>query len=90
MPTVAEGSVEEVIARVLGALAVIAIDIEADCVWTGLLLSFTVTVKFAVPLAVGLPEIAPLLARLSPAGRLPELIDQVYGVVPPPALSVLE
>jgi hypothetical protein len=37
-----------------------------------------VAVKLDVPLAVGVPEIRPVLeARLSPAGRLPEVMDQV-------------
>jgi hypothetical protein len=39
--------------------------------------SVTVAVKLDVPLAVGVPEIAPLADRLRPAGRLPEVIDQV-------------
>jgi hypothetical protein len=44
-----------------------------------------------LPLAVGVPEIRPVLAaRLRPAGRLPELIDQERGDVPPAAMSVLE
>jgi hypothetical protein len=43
-----------------------------------------------VPAAVGVPAIAPELAvKDNPAGRVPELIDQVYGVVPPVAASVL-
>jgi len=44
----------------------------------GLVESATLTVKFEVPLAVGAPEMAPVLVfRVSPAGRLPTLIDQV-------------
>jgi hypothetical protein len=40
-----------------------------------------------LPLNVGVPEITPLEAiRLSPAGRLPEVIDHVYGVVPAAAV----
>jgi hypothetical protein len=51
---------------------------DTDLVWTGLLLSRTAAVKVNVPLAVGVPEITPLLAdKANPAGRLPELIDQV-------------
>lgn len=57
-------------------LAAIVIDVATDLVWIGLLLSFTVTVKLNVPLAVGVPEIVPVAAdRLSPAGKLPELTD---------------
>jgi hypothetical protein len=50
-----------------------------------------VAVKLKVPFAVGVPETRPVLgARLSPVGRLPEVIDQVYGVVPPVASRDLE
>ena len=41
------------------------------------------------PEAVGVPEIAPVLAlRLTPAGNAPAEIDHVYGVTPPLACSV--
>jgi hypothetical protein len=61
-----------------GAAAERVIEAADDMVWTGLPLSLTVAVKFEVPDAVGVPEIVPLVAaRVSPAGRLPELIDQV-------------
>jgi len=64
-------------------------DIEVVCV--GLEESATVAVKLKVPLAVGVPEIRPVLAvRLRPAGRLPEVIDHVYGIVPPVARRDLE
>jgi hypothetical protein len=57
----------------------------------GLEESATVAVKLKVPLAVGVPDIRPVLAaRLRPEGRLPEVIDQVYGVVPPVARRDLE
>ena len=53
--------------------------------------SFTCTVNDTVPVVVGVPEITPVDAtRLNPVGNEPELIDQVYGVVPPLACSVLE
>ena len=43
-----------------------------------------------MPLAVGFPEITPVDAvRLSPDGSEPELTDQVYGLLPPSALSVV-
>ena len=49
-----------------------------DLVWAGEPESATAAVKFAVPLAVGVPEIRPVdVFRLSPAGRLPEMKDQV-------------
>jgi hypothetical protein len=42
-----------------------------------------------VPTAVGVPPITPVEAfRFSPAGRLPAVTDQLYGVVPPVAASV--
>ena len=54
-----------------------------------LLTSCTVIVKLLVPEAVGVPVMAPLEAfRLRPAGRLPLVIDQVYGVLPPEAARV--
>lgn len=46
--------------------------------------SFTVTPKEKLPLTEGVPEIIPVAgARLSPAGRAPDVMDQVYGAVPP-------
>jgi hypothetical protein len=52
--------------------------IAADFVWTGLLLSLTLAVKVNVPFAVGVPEIAPVVAaRVNPAGRLPDVIDHL-------------
>jgi hypothetical protein len=51
----------------------------------------TVTPKEELPLPVGCPEMIPVDgARLSPAGRLPEEIDQVYGAVPPVACRAVE
>jgi hypothetical protein len=39
--------------------------------------SFTVTAIGKLPLAVGVPEITPVLAaRLRPEGRLPDVMDQ--------------
>jgi len=54
-----------------------AMEIAADWVCTGLLLSVTLTVKLEVPLLVGVPEMTPVDASVRPAGRLPEVIDQV-------------
>jgi hypothetical protein len=53
------------------------IDSCAEAICAGDPLSFTPIVNFAVPVAVGVPEITPVLERLSPAGRLPEAIDHV-------------
>ena len=53
--------------------------------------SLTVTLTVKLPLAVGVPETTPVVApRLSPAGRLPPVIDQVNGAVPPLMCRVLE
>jgi hypothetical protein len=58
--------------------AATVIVMPTDLVCTGLLLSLTVAVKLNVPLAVGVPEIIPLLpASVSPVGKLPEVIDHV-------------
>jgi hypothetical protein len=66
--------------------AATTIDADADLVWAGFPASVTVAVKLKVPLAVGVPEIWPVLVEsVRPAGRLPVLIDQAYGAVPPVA-----
>jgi len=52
-------------------------------------LSVTLTVKLDGPAVVGVPEIVPP-ERLSPAGSDPLATDQVYGGVPPVALSACE
>jgi hypothetical protein len=54
----------------------------------GELESVTCTVNDAVPAAVGVPEIEPALESVKPAFSEPEVIDHLYGVVPPAALSV--
>jgi len=62
----------------------------ADCVCTGLPLSCTLTVNVEVAPVVGVPEMVPLEASVSPAGRLPAEIDHVYAAVPPVAVNPLE
>jgi hypothetical protein len=80
-----------VVPAVAGGAAAKVIVITADFVCTGLLLSVTVKVKVDIPLSVGVPEIVPVVdAKVSPAGRLPEVIDQVYAGVPPLAVRVCE
>ena len=50
--------------------------------------SVTLTVKFAVPVAVGAPLSAPVaLFRVTPAGSAPEITLQEYGAVPPVAVK---
>jgi hypothetical protein len=64
-------------------------EIVADLVCTGLEESVTVAVTFTVIAVVGVPEMMPVVvARVSPAGRLPEVMDQLYGVAPPLAVRV--
>jgi hypothetical protein len=53
-------------------------------------LSVTFIVIDAVPAVVGVPEMTPLVLRVNPAGKVPETIVQVYGAVPPLAVSVWE
>ena len=53
--------------------------------------SVAVMVRFAVPLAVGVPLIAPVaVLRLRPGARLPAVMAKLYGAVPPAALMVAE
>jgi hypothetical protein len=70
---VPDGNAVVVIFRDTGAIVTA---IVADCVCTGLPLSWTDAVNVDVPAALGVPKIAPLAARESPAGRLPEITDQ--------------
>jgi hypothetical protein len=91
VPCVPEGKPDVVIARADDDAAAMAIERLTDLVCAGFPASVTVAVKLDVPLAVGVPEIRPVLEdRLSPAGRLPDVTDQVYGVVPPVAAIEFE
>ena len=58
------------------------------CVAVALELSFTWTVKFAVPAVVGVPLIPPVAASDRPAGSEPTVVDQVLLPTPPLAKSV--
>jgi len=49
----------------------------------GELESVTFTVNEAVSELVGVPLICPPLLSVNPAGKEPELNDQLYGAVPP-------
>lgn len=82
---VPELSAEEVIASALGETT---IEVAADAVCTGLSESVTVTVKLAVPLDVGVPEITPVDAAIErPLGNWPDDTAHRYGALPPVALS---
>jgi hypothetical protein len=64
---------------------------EAAAVAVAPRLSFTWTVKFEVPFAVGIPAISPVLGEmLSPAGSVPAVMLHVYGVDPPAATREVE
>jgi hypothetical protein len=52
--------------------------------------SVTFAAKVNEPDAVGVPEIVPAVERVRPAGREPEPIVQLYGLVPPDAVSEVE
>src|SRR5581483_3375876 len=52
-------------------------------------LSVTLTVKFAVPALVGVPDITPP-PRVRPAGSDPVATDQEYGGDPPDTVSACE
>jgi len=65
-------------------------DFVAVCA-VGVVESVTFAVKLKEPDVVGVPEIVPLAAdSVNPAGNAPELILQLYGVVPPLATKVVE
>jgi hypothetical protein len=52
-------------------------------------LSWTVIPKLLVPAAVGVPDSRPLEAfNDKPTGKEPEVTDQVYEPLPPPAEKV--
>ena len=55
----------------------------------GVVESVTFTVKLKEPDAVGVPEIVPADDNVSPPGKAPALMLQLYGVVPPLAASVV-
>ena len=63
----------------------------SDCVAVCAVESVTFAVKLNDPAVVGVPEITPVDAvRLNPAGSVPELMLQLYGVVPPLASIIVE
>src|SRR5260370_28571218 len=71
--------------------AATVIEVAADFVWTGLPLSLTAAVKLDVPVAVGVPEITPVVAaRVRPAGRPAEAIHHEEDQEPPLACQGLQ
>lgn len=85
------GRIYHVVPGPLGAATETVIDSAREAVSAGLLLSLIATVKFEVPVALGVPEIMPVEApSVSPAGRLPEETDHVYAGVPPLLTNCVE
>ncbi len=71
------------------AATVMLNDFVAVCA-VGAVESVTFAVKLNDPAVVGVPEIVPLdTASVRPAGSVPELMLQLYGVVPPLATNVV-
>ena len=63
--------------------------IDSDFEFVVLFASVTRIVKVDVPVEVGVPEITPVDEfKASPAGKLPDVLDQEYGVLPPLADTV--
>ncbi len=89
LPAVAEGK-EVVVTRRVVAAVVIVIEKVAVTLAGVSLLSVTVAVNVLVPAVVGVPPIAPFLLIFSPAGKLPAVICQTYGRVPPFASKLAE
>lgn len=65
-------------------VTVIAFVAEADAA------SVTLKVTLGAPAAVGVPEMTPVLERVSPAGSDPESTVQVFAPLPPVASKVCE
>jgi hypothetical protein len=85
VPAVPAGSDAVVMLGGVGAgLIVICNACEAD----RLIESVTLAVKLYAPAVVGVPEIAPLPASVSPSGNDPLATDHAYGGVPPLAARV--
>ena len=80
----------DVAAAVVVGVGFIMIVIDSAFVTEFPLLSFTMTVKLYLPVALGVPLITPEGLRDRPDGSLPLAIDQVYGSMPAEAFSVCE
>jgi hypothetical protein len=89
-PTWPFGNEDVAIDRAAGPEATTVRLKTTDLVCAGVLESVTVNVKDgSLAGAVGVPVIAPELAfRVRPLGKEPEASDQMYGVLPPVAVSV--
>ena len=86
VPVVPPGS--DVVMTIGGGAATVMLKVLVPVL---LAASFTCTVNDTVPAVVGVPEITPVDAtKFNPAGNVPALTLQLYGVVPPLACSVVE
>ena len=81
------GSVAVTMARGAGLTVMLSCFVAVSA---GLPESATWTVKVDVPVAVGVPEITPLLLRLKPLGSVPEAKLHVRAPAPPLACRVTE
>jgi hypothetical protein len=90
LPTVPEGNELVVICSGLPAATMLKpMDCVALCA-ISVLESVTWKVTLETPAPVGVPEIVPVVERVRPAGKEPELTLQLYGVTPPVADNVAE
>lgn len=80
---------ESEVVETLGDCDAAAITMLSDFAPVRLFASFTCTVNAAEPAAVGVPEIAPALDSVRPAGSAPLVTLHVYGVLPPVAPKVV-
>jgi hypothetical protein len=89
VPTVPLGNGDIVVIDNAGVAAIVNVKLLLAVWWVGLVESVTWNVGEKLPDAVGVPLNAPVDAfNVTPAGKLPLVIDHVYGVVPPVAASV--
>jgi hypothetical protein len=80
-----------VICTGFGAAAIVRLKAFVAVCAEGKVESVTLAVKLNEPDAVGVPEIVPAAtAKVKPAGNAPELMLQLYGVVPPVAWIIVE
>jgi hypothetical protein len=90
VPTCPAGTKVVVICTGVTAAATVSVNDFVEVCAVGVVESVTFAVKLNDPEAVGVPEIVPVAERVRPPGKAPELMLQVYGVVPPLAASVVE
>src|SRR5271167_1235941 len=91
VPTCPEGTEPVVIVTGETAAATVMVSDSVAVCAVGVVESVTFTVNVNEPDTVGVPESVPVdAARLMPAGKAPELMLQLNGVVPPLAAKVVE